>query len=131
MYAATTRSITVTVQPIFLHDQSDPDESRFVWAYKVKIANGGQEVVQLLRRHWRITDGIGRLQEVSGMGVVGEQPVLRPGEVFEYTSSCPLSTSSGLMAGTYQMVNQSGEHFDIAIPMFSLDSPDRDANRLN
>src|SRR6185312_11973039 len=99
-------------------------------AYRVTIENGGEEQVQLLRRHWRITDGIGRLQEVSGLGVVGEQPTLKPGESYEYTSSCPLSTPSGLMTGTYQMINQAGEYFEIAIPMFSLDSPDQEI-RLN
>ncbi len=123
MYTETTRSIQVTVQPIYLEEQSAPDEQRFVWAYHVRIENQGPETVQLRTRHWRITDGFGRIQEVKGAGVVGEQPVLGPGESFEYTSGTPLPTPSGFMVGTYQMETRSGERFDIAIPAFSLDSP--------
>lgn len=123
MYTETTRSIQVTVQPIYLEEQSAPDEQRFVWAYHVRIENQGAETVQLRTRHWRITDGLGRIQEVKGAGVVGEQPVLEPGGSFEYTSGTPLPTPSGFMVGTYQMETQSGERFDIAIPAFSLDSP--------
>ena len=123
MYTETTRSIQVTVQPIYLEEQSAPDEQRFVWAYHVRIENQGPETVQLRTRHWRITDGFGRIQEVKGAGVVGEQPMLGPGESFEYTSGTPLPTPSGFMVGTYQMETRSGERFDIAIPAFSLDSP--------
>lgn len=123
MYSETTRSLTVTVQPIYLEDQSSPSDNHFVWAYRVRIENGGQETVQLLRRHWKITDAIGRIQEVKGAGVVGEQPVLQPGDAYEYTSGTPLSTPSGIMEGTYQMETQDGERFDIAVPAFSLDSP--------
>jgi len=123
MYRETTRAITVTVNPIYLDDQSAPDESRYVWAYQVRIANDGQETVQLRNRHWRITDALGRTQEVRGAGVVGEQPVLKPGESFEYTSGTPLPTPSGIMVGTYQMVTDAGERFDVAIPAFSLDCP--------
>jgi ApaG protein len=94
-----------------------------VWAYKVNIQNRGQDTVQLLNRHWKITDKLGRLQEVRGSGVVGEQPVIKPGESFEYTSGCPLETPSGIMAGTYQMSTAAGERFEIEIPAFSLDSP--------
>ena len=130
MYSSTTRSIKVTVEPHFLADQSSPDDDHFVWAYRVRIENQGGETVQLRRRHWRITDGMGRIQEVRGPGVVGEQPVLAPGQSFEYTSGTPLSTPSGIMVGTYQMETGSGEHFDVDIPAFSLDSPHQSV-RLN
>jgi ApaG protein len=130
MYSQTTRDITVTVLPIYLDDQSDPAESRYVWAYQVRIENNGAATVQLLRRHWVITDALGRVQEVRGSGVVGEQPVLRPGQSFEYTSGTPLPTSSGIMVGTYEMEAETGEVFPIAIPAFSLDSP-HETVRLN
>ena len=123
MYAATTRAILVTVQPQYLPDQSNPSKSEYVWAYKVRIENKADFTVQLRSRHWKITDGLGRLQEVKGPGVVGKTPMLRPGDVFEYTSGTPLSTPSGIMSGTYQMVSESGENFDIQIPTFSLDTP--------
>jgi len=122
-YSQTTRSLTVTVEPTFLEDQSSPADSQYVWAYRVRIENNGIQTVQLLRRHWRITDALGRMHEVKGPGVVGEQPVLRPGDAYEYTSGTPLTTPSGIMSGTYQMEDETGEHFDIAIPAFSLDSP--------
>lgn len=130
MYSATTRGITVIVKPTFLEDQSQPSERYFVWAYHVRIENNGAHTVQLRTRHWRITDGAGRLQEVKGDGVVGEQPTLTPGQAFEYTSGCPLGTPSGIMVGSYQMVAASGEAFDVAIPAFSLDSP-HETPRLN
>jgi ApaG protein len=130
MYSSTTRAITVTVKPIFLPDQSSPAENHFVWAYRVRIENNGRQTVQLLRRCWRITDGLGRLQEVRGAGVVGEQPVLKPGESFEYTSGTPLPTPSGIMVGTYEMESETGEQFDVDIPAFSLDSP-HETVRLN
>jgi ApaG protein len=123
MYTATTRAIRVTVQPRYLPEQSDPAKSQYVWAYQVRIENQGAVAVQLRSRHWKITDGLGRLQEVKGRGVVGETPRLEPGESFEYTSGTPLSTPSGIMGGTYQMVNDAGESFDIEIPTFSLDTP--------
>lgn len=123
MYTAVTRAIRVTVQPVFLEDQSAPAEGRYVWAYHVRIENEGEETVQLRTRHWRITDAMGRVQEVRGPGVVGEQPVLEPGEHFEYTSGTPLGTPSGIMAGSYGMEAADGGAFDIAIPAFSLDSP--------
>jgi ApaG protein len=123
MYTATTRAICVTVRPQYLPDQSDPAKSQYVWAYQVRIENKGDFTVQLRSRHWKITDGLGRLQEVKGPGVVGKTPMLRPGDVFEYTSGTPLSTPSGIMGGTYQMVSDSGENFDIEIPVFSLDTP--------
>lgn len=123
MYSATTRAIEVQVEPVYLDEQSEPDDGRFVWAYHVRIENQGPESVQLLNRYWRIVDARGQVQEVRGAGVVGEQPTLDPGESYEYTSGCPLQTSSGFMQGSYEMVNRSGEHFDIEIPAFSLDSP--------
>ncbi|WP_142848089.1 Co2+/Mg2+ efflux protein ApaG [Telmatospirillum sp. J64-1] len=130
MYAQTTRSITVTVEPIYLDDQSAPSEDHFVWAYRVRIENKGSDTVQLINRHWRITDARGRTQEVRGPGVVGEQPVLRPGESYEYTSGTPLGTPSGIMVGSYEMETSGGERFDIGIPAFSLDSPHQTV-RLN
>lgn len=123
MYSETTRSIRVTVKPVYLEDQSSPGENHYVWAYHVRIENLGRDVVQLRNRYWRITDSFGRVQEVRGAGVVGEQPVLKPGEIFEYTSGTPLHTPSGIMVGTYQMETHGGEKFDVAIPAFSLDSP--------
>jgi ApaG protein len=123
MYSETTRSITVTVRPIFLDQHSSPGDDHYVWAYHVQIENSGAETVQLRNRHWKIFDAQGRLQEVRGPGVVGEQPVLAPGESFEYTSSCPLSTPSGMMVGDYEMQTGEGERFLVQIPAFSLDSP--------
>ncbi|MGE0733416.1 MAG: Co2+/Mg2+ efflux protein ApaG [Alphaproteobacteria bacterium] len=123
MFSEITRSIRVTVKPVYLDDQSSPDEGHFVWAYHVRIENEGGDVVQLLNRHWRITDAHGKTQEVRGPGVIGEQPVLAPGQAFEYTSGTPLPTPSGFMVGTYEMVTRTGERFDVRIPMFSLDSP--------
>jgi ApaG protein len=130
MYTQTTRSITVTVQPAYLEDQSSPGENHYVWAYHVRIENAGRETVQLRNRFWRITDSFGRIQEVRGPGVVGEQPVLQPGESFEYTSGTPLSAPSGIMVGAYEMETTGGESFDVAIPAFSLDSPHQEI-RLN
>ncbi len=123
MYSAKTKEIRVSVEPTYLDDQSEPDEGRYVWAYHVRIENQGRETVQLLTRYWHITDSVGRVQEVRGAGVVGEQPVLGPGEAFEYTSGTPLPTPSGIMLGAYGMRNDDGERFDIDIPPFSLDSP--------
>jgi ApaG protein len=123
MYTATTRSIQVTVEPFYLAEQSEPQKERWVFGYRVLIENQGHEPVQLLTRHWRITDGLGRVVEVRGEGVVGEQPHLAPGERFQYTSGTPLPTPSGIMVGSYQMVTDAGERFDIAIPAFSLDAP--------
>ena len=123
-----TRGVRVSVRSFYLEDQSQPDDGHFFWAYKVKIENQGREAVQLLRRSWQITDARGRTQNVSGAGVVGEQPLLEPGEAFEYTSGTPLETPSGFMTGAYHMVvPASGENFDVAIPAFSLDSPHGDS----
>ena len=128
-YRAVTKDIEVTVRTYFLEDQSDLDSGPWVWAYQVRIANLGRETVQLLRRTWRITDAHGRMQIVQGAGVVGEQPVLEPGDAFEYTSGTPLETSSGFMMGTYHMTTAaSGELFDVTIPAFSLDSPGQQRN---
>jgi ApaG protein len=121
MYEKTTRDIRVTVRPKYLQSQSRPDDDHFVWAYTITIENHGSETVTLRSRHWKITDDRGRLQEVRGEGVVGEQPTLKPGESFDYTSGVPLSTPSGFMVGTYQMESVNGERFDIDIPAFSLD----------
>ena len=123
-YSATTRGVEVAVEAMYLAEQSDPEQSRYAWAYRVRIANRGRETVQLLRRTWRITDARGRVMNVHGEGVVGGQPVLEPGEAFEYTSGTPLETPSGIMTGIYHMVAlPAGEAFDVAIPTFSLDSP--------
>lgn len=124
MYSSTTRAITVTVEPVYLDDQSEPERGHYVWAYHVRIENHGGEVVQLLNRFWRITDASGQTQEVQGAGVVGEQPVLEPGESFEYTSGAPLTTPSGFMVGRYEMETPGGDRFEVDIPAFSLDSPD-------
>lgn len=123
MYRAVTRDIEVTVEPNFMPDRSVAQREYF-WSYTIVITNTGQETVQLRTRHWIITDASGRQQEVRGEGVVGEQPVLGPGEQFKYTSGVPLSTASGFMSGRYQMVNDRGERFEIDIPTFSLDSPE-------
>ena len=122
-YTAITRGIAVSVEPAYLEAQSLPDSSQYFWAYRVIIENQGREMVQLLSRHWMITNARGELNEVKGPGVVGEQPVLKPGESYEYTSGAPLNTPSGMMGGAYQMESQSGERFDIEIPTFSLDRP--------
>jgi ApaG protein len=122
-FIAVTHGIEVGVASFFLRDQSDPEAHRYVWAYRIRISNHGKKTVQLLTRHWIITDGEGHVEHVSGPGVVGEQPVLEPGGSYEYTSGCPLTTPSGMMVGTYQMVDGDGDPFDIDIPAFSLDSP--------
>ena len=123
MFEEITRNIRVAVEPSFLHEQSEPAEGRYLWSYRVTIENRGREPVQLLSRYWRIIDARGRTREVTGPGVVGEQPVIEPGESFEYTSGAPLETPSGFMNGSYRMVSASGENFEIGIPMFALDSP--------
>jgi ApaG protein len=121
MYRAVTRNIEIVVTPRYIADRSSPENNYFFWAYTISITNAGAETVQLKTRHWRITDANGRQQEVRGAGVVGEEPVLKAGEKFEYTSGVPLQTASGFMAGTYGMISASGEHFDVEIPAFSLD----------
>ncbi|MCJ8142752.1 Co2+/Mg2+ efflux protein ApaG [Ancylobacter sp. A5.8] len=123
MYRATTRGVQVTVTPRFSPERSDPDRNQYFWAYTIEIVNLGGETVQLRTRRWIITDALGRVQEVSGAGVVGEQPVLLPGGHFEYTSGVPLPTSTGIMEGSYNFTTQSGEAFDAEVPAFSLDLP--------
>ena len=124
MYRAVTRQIEVTVEPNFLPERSSIEKCQYFWSYTIAITNTGDETVQLRTRHWIITDATGRRQEVRGDGVVGEQPVLTPGQRFEYTSGVPLQTASGFMTGRYQMESQSGERFEIEVPTFSLDSPE-------
>ena len=123
MYRALTRDIEVVVEPFYLEEQSDPDDDRYVWGYRVVIANNSDIAVRLVNRYWNITDQNGPIDEVSGPGVVGEQPRLQPGDTYEYSSGCPLDTPSGLMFGHYQMETDEGEMFDVEIPAFSLDSP--------
>ena len=122
MYRAITRNIEITVRPQFLENQSLPEQHKFVWAYTITVANLGSEIVQLLTRHWVITDANGISQDVRGPGVVGETPTLKPSDSFQYSSGCPLSTPSGMMSGSYGMVTSTGQHFDVEIPAFSLDS---------
>lgn len=124
MYRAVTRQIEVIAKPRYVSERSAPGEGYYFWAYTIDIRNTGGETVQLKTRHWRITDANGKLQEVKGAGVVGEEPVLKPGESFEYTSGVPLQTPSGIMAGTYGMVTDAGDRFDVEIPAFSLDLAD-------
>jgi ApaG protein len=130
IYEAQTRGITVRVTTDFLPEQSSRERGRYVWSYTVEIENGGDEPVQLVSRHWIITDALNRTEEVKGPGVVGEQPQLKPGEAFRYASACPLGTPSGLMQGSYRMVTPSGDSFDVEVPAFSLDLPEA-RGRLN
>ncbi len=123
MYRAVTHDIQVTVFPEFLPERSDPENDRYVWAYTIEIANLGRLRVQLISRYWQITDGNGLVEEVRGLGVVGEQPVLNPGETFRYTSGCPLGTPSGIMTGSYRLADDTERAFEVEIPAFSLDSP--------
>ncbi len=125
MYVQTTRLIKVMVTPAFLRDQSEPLDHQYVWAYTIQLENMGQETVQLINRYWHITDAAGSVQEVHGEGVVGEQPVLQPGDVYQYTSGAALHTPSGIMKGHYEMTTMDGESFNVVIPAFSLDSPDQ------
>ena len=115
--------ITVAARTAFIPDQSDLDSGRYVFAYTITITNTGTLPAQLVSRHWVITDAVGSVEHVRGLGVVGEQPVLEPGEAFEYSSGCPLTTPSGDMHGTYQMVNGEGDRFDVEIAKFQLEAP--------
>ncbi|MBU1313232.1 Co2+/Mg2+ efflux protein ApaG [Pseudorhizobium marinum] len=123
MYRARTRDIEVAVETYYLEEQSCPEDSRYVWAYHIVIENHSALTVRLTHRYWHITDQSGLVDEVEGPGVVGEQPKLRPGDTYEYSSGCPLDTPSGVMFGHYRMETDEGESFDVAIPAFSLDSP--------
>jgi ApaG protein len=123
VYEKTTANVLIRVEPSYLDDQSSPADNVYVWAYRIVIENKGQETVCLRSRYWRITDARGGVQEVAGEGVVGEQPVLAPGEKFMYTSGAPLKTPSGFMTGNYIMEGKDGRRFTVDIPVFSLDSP--------
>ena len=123
MYERITNGIKIIVRPHYLEGQSKPEEGHYVWAYTITIENHGRETVTLRTRYWKITDAHGRVQEVRGAGVVGEQPTLKPGDSYQYTSGCPLPTASGFMTGAYQMQVGGGELFNVDIPAFSLDSP--------
>ena len=123
VYEARTRGVVVRVKTNYLAEQSDPVESRYVWAYTIEIENHSEETVQLISRRWRITDGRNRTEEVSGAGVIGEQPRLKPREAFRYTSGCPLTTPSGEMRGAYQMLTDTGDAFEAEVPAFSLHLP--------
>ena len=120
---ARTRGILVDVESTFVPERSEPLSRHWFFAYRIRISNQGDEVVQLISRHWIITDAHGEVEEVAGPGVVGEQPTLAPGEVFEYTSFCPLPTPFGTMRGSYRMVTQAGESFDVEIAPFELAQP--------
>lgn len=130
VYEARTGDVLVRVAPSYLADQSDPEESRFVWAYVVEIENHGAEPLTLVARRWTITDALNRVETVEGQGVVGEQPRLEPREAFRYASGCPLPTPSGAMRGVYQMAADDGRTFEVEIPEFSLHMPGA-AKRLN
>ena len=123
MYQETTESIVITVYPKFLPEASVPHTDHYTWSYHVEIRNEGKGRVQLINRYWHITDANGRIREVRGAGVVGVQPVLEPGDGFEYNSFVPLPTPSGMMSGTYEMLRVDGTMFDVAVPAFSLDHP--------
>jgi ApaG protein len=123
MSNTTTRGVRVEVETAYVPERSSPRDAQYFFAYRIRISNAGEETVQLLSRHWVITDGDGRVEHVRGPGVVGEQPVLEPGESFEYTSFCPLPTAIGSMHGTYQMVTAGGSAFEAEIAPFSLAMP--------
>ena len=123
MAISKTYQVKVTALPQFVAEQSDPDAERYVFAYTITVENVGTVTAQLISRHWIITDGDSRIQEVRGLGVVGEQPLLRPGEKFEYTSGCQLDTPVGTMRGTYQLVAEDGTAFEAEIPEFTLSIP--------
>jgi ApaG protein len=123
MFTKTTRDIKVTASPRFLPEHSEPTDNHYVWSYTIHLENYGDKPVQLINRHWQITDAKGLTQDVRGAGVIGEQPVLKPGETFQYTSGTALNSPSGVMLGEYEMVTPDGERFDVEVPAFSLDSP--------
>jgi ApaG protein len=124
MYETITEGIRVSVVPEYQADKSEPEEGRWFWAYTVEITNTGTVAVRLRSRHWKIVDARGQTHEVSGPGVVGEQPLIEPGGTFEYTSGCPLTTASGFMVGSYRMQADDGRSFDVEVPAFSLDVPE-------
>ncbi len=118
-----TRDIVVRVSVSYLPEQSEPDRGRWFWAYHIRIENEGRQAVQLLTRHWIITDGRGSRHSVEGEGVVGEQPMIAPGASYDYVSGCPLATPTGSMQGSYHMIGADGMEFDVAIPKFTLLAP--------
>ncbi len=124
MFKAKTHGVSVTVMPVYIDERSNPESSQYFWAYRVVIENESDQMLQLLTRYWKITDSNGHVEEVRGDGVIGEQPVLKSGENFSYTSGCPLSTPSGIMVGSYNMQNEKGEMLEVAVPAFPLDLPD-------
>jgi ApaG protein len=123
LYEQRTKDVIVRVEPEYLADQSSPADSRFIWAYTVEIDNQGEKDLTVTERFWQIADSRGQVQEVRGAGVVGEKPVVRPGEIFRYTSGAPLTAPSGMMRGTYKVEDTDGESYDVDIPTFLLDSP--------
>ena len=125
VYQKKTKDVLVAVLSEYLEDQSDPDEDRYVWAYHVRIENQSSQKIQLLYRHWRIADGAGGAHDVVGDGVVGDQPVLVPGEAYTYSSGTPLTTPTGFMSGLFHMIRADGKRFDAEVPAFSLDGPVR------
>lgn len=120
---AITNNVRVEVESQYVPQRSHPFQNRWFFSYTVRITNEGDQTAQLLSRHWIITDATGHVEEVRGPGVVGEQPVLGPGETFQYSSNCELETSTGMMTGTYQMVTEDGQHFDVEIAPFALREP--------
>ncbi len=124
MYRKITHDIEVSVLPVYIDERSDPERDLYFWAYRVQITNHGGHSVRLVSRYWHITDATGAVEEVSGEGVVGEQPTIDPDGIYEYTSGCPLNTPSGIMVGHYEMETEKGEMITVAIPAFSLDLPD-------
>ena len=125
IYKAITGDVQVEVQTEYQPDRSSPEKGHHVWTYHVEICNLGQNDIQLRSRYWRIVDGHGRVQEVRGRGVVGEEPLIEAGECFSYSSGCPLDSESGFMSGHYEMETRDGSKFDVIVPTFSLDIPDR------
>lgn len=124
MFKATTHDVSVTVMPVYIDERSNPATSQYFWAYRVVIENNSDQTLQLLTRYWHITDSSGHVEEVSGDGVIGEQPIMKPGQIFSYTSGCPLHTPSGIMVGHYMMQDENGKMLKIEIPAFPLDLPD-------
>jgi ApaG protein len=123
MYELKTHDVVVRVEPDFLHEESSPSDHRYIWAYTVEIENQSEQELQVVERFWKIADSRGQVQEVRGSGVVGEKPVLKPGEVFRYTSGAPLTEPSGMMLGSYFMQTPEGERISVEIPTFLLESP--------
>ncbi|PPR29735.1 MAG: Protein ApaG [Alphaproteobacteria bacterium MarineAlpha9_Bin2] len=122
-YTELTNKVRISVITEFLEEQSDTDNNLWVWAYHIMIENNRQTAVQLLERYWKIIDETGKIKEVEGPGVIGLQPLIEPGNYFEYSSGTPLPTSSGIMSGSYKMIDKSGKSFEAKIPKFSLDLP--------